>query len=120
MAVTIKTKYGTIDISNSVIASVVGGAATSIYGVVGMASKHQLRDGFNEILNRENFSRGVVITQEDGEVVVDVYVIIGYGLKISEVAKNVKEKVKYNLETTLGMKTQKVNVYVQGVRVIDN
>ena len=34
MAVKIKTKYGLIDISNSVIATVVGGAATSNYGVV--------------------------------------------------------------------------------------
>ena len=45
MAVKIKTKYGIIDISNSVIATVVGGAATSIYGIVGMASRllHQFQ-----------------------------------------------------------------------------
>lgn len=39
MAVKIKTKDGLIDISNGVIATVVGSAATSNYGVVGMASK---------------------------------------------------------------------------------
>ena len=59
MAVKIKTKYGLIDISNSVIATVVGGAATSNYGVVGMASKNALRDGAYTILNRENYRRGV-------------------------------------------------------------
>ncbi|EGF48942.1 hypothetical protein AAULR_13192 [Lacticaseibacillus rhamnosus MTCC 5462] len=44
-----QTKYGIIDISNSVIATVVGGAATSIYGIVGMASRNQIRDNLNDI-----------------------------------------------------------------------
>ena len=55
MAVKIKTQYGDIDITNNVIATVVGGAATDIYGIVGMASKNQIRDNLNEILNRENY-----------------------------------------------------------------
>ena len=50
MAVKIKTKYGLIDISNGVIATVVGGAATSNYGVVGMASKNAIRDGVSILL----------------------------------------------------------------------
>lgn len=120
MAVTINTKYGTIDISNDVISTIVGGAATDIYGVVGMASKNQIRDGVNEILRRENYSRGVVIKQDQGNVMVDVYVVVGYGVKISEVARNVKNKVKFNLETMLGMKAQEVNVFVQGVKIIDD
>lgn len=120
MAVTINTKYGTIDISNDVISTIVGGAATDIYGVVGMASKNQIRDGVNEILRRENYSRGVVIKQDQGNVMVDVYVVVGYGVKISEVARNVKDKVKFNLETMLGMKAQEVNVFVQGVKIIDD
>jgi len=41
MAVKIKTQFGTIDITNDVIATVVGGAATDNYGVVGMASRNQ-------------------------------------------------------------------------------
>ena len=55
MAVKIKTKDGLIDISNGVIATVVGGAATSNYGVVGMASKNAIRDGFDGILNHTNY-----------------------------------------------------------------
>ena len=87
MAVKIKTKDGLIDISNGVIATVVGGAATSNYGVVGMASKNAIRDGFDGILNRANYKRGVVVKSEDNEITVDVYIIVGYGLKISEVSK---------------------------------
>lgn len=52
MAVKIKTQFGTIDITNDVIATVVGGAATDIYGIVGMASKNQIRDNLNDILKK--------------------------------------------------------------------
>ncbi|KJY62465.1 Uncharacterized protein JG30_06800 [Bombilactobacillus mellifer] len=119
VAILINTKLGNVDISNEVIASIVGCAATDIYGIVGMASKNQLRDGFNEILKRENYTKGVVVRQEDSGTVVDVYIIVGYGVKISEVCRNVQSKVKYNLETMLGAPTAKVNVYVQGVKVLE-
>lgn len=119
VAILINTKLGNVDISNEVIASIVGCAATDIYGIVGMASKNQLRDGFNEILKRENYTKGVVVRQENSGTVVDVYIIVGYGVKISEVCRNVQNKVKYNLETMLGAPTAKVNVYVQGVKVLE-
>lgn len=119
MAVKITTQYGTINVANDVIATVVGGAATEIFGVVGMASKNQIRDNLNEILRKENYAKGVVVTQDDqNHIVVDVYVIAGYGTKISEVCHNVQDKVKYNLESLLGISAQAVNVIVQGVRVI--
>lgn len=118
MAVKIETKYGTIAIVNTVIATVVGGGATDVYGIVGMASKQIFRDNFNEILNRDNYSRGVVVRQDDDGVTVDVFIIVGYGLKISEVCRNVQDKVKYNLESMLGITAQAVNVIVQGVRVL--
>ena len=82
MAVKIQNQFGNIDISNEVIATVVGGAATEIFGIVGMASKNQIRDNLNEILKRDNYSKGVVIRQEDEGIAVDVYIIVGYGTKI--------------------------------------
>ncbi|SEK84030.1 Uncharacterized conserved protein YloU, alkaline shock protein (Asp23) family [Carnobacterium iners] len=118
MAVKIKTQFGVIDISNEVISTVVGGAATEIFGIVGMASKNQIRDNLNDILNKENYSRGVIVRQEDDGVIVDVYIIVSYGTKISEVSRNVQEKVKYDLETMLDISAKAVNVYVQGVRVL--
>ena len=118
MAVKIQTPAGNIEITNDVIATVVGGAATDIYGIVGMASKNQIKDNLNDILRRENYSRGVVVRQEDNGIAVDVYTIVSYGTKISEVSRNVQEKVKYNLETLLGVTANSVNVFVQGVRVL--
>lgn len=117
MSVTVNNEHGTIEISNDVIATVVGGAATEIPGVVGMASRHQVRDGLNEILKRENYAKGVVVSQEEEGVVVGVYIIVSYGTKISEVSKNVQERVSYQLEASLGVQADAVNIFVHGVRV---
>lgn len=120
MAVKIKNRYGDIDISNEVIATVVGGAATDIYGIVGMASKNQIRDNLNTILKRENYSRGVVVRQEDDQIIVNIYIIISYGVKLSEVGRNVQDKVKYNLQSMLGIDAEAVNIFVQGVKVTED
>lgn len=117
MSIEMKTKFGQIDISNEVIATIAGGAAIDCYGIVGMASKNQIRDGLTEILRKENFSRGVVIRQEEDALHIDMYIIVSYGTKISEVAFNVQSKVKYTLQKTIGMSADTVNIYVQGVRV---
>ncbi|MBU3851721.1 MAG: Asp23/Gls24 family envelope stress response protein [Candidatus Paralactobacillus gallistercoris] len=120
MTVKITTQYGDIDLNNNVIATVVGGAATDVFGIVGMASKNALRDNFNEILKRDDYSRGIVVRQEDNGIAVDVYIIVGYGTKISEVCRNVQDKVKYNLKSLLGITANSVNVFVQGVRVLED
>lgn len=118
MTVKIKTNAGTIEISNEAIATVVGGAATDIFGIVGMASKNQVRDNLNDILRKENYSKGVIVRQEENGVAIDVYIIVSYGTKISEVSRNAQENVKYNLEKLLGVMANSVNIFVQGVRVL--
>jgi uncharacterized alkaline shock family protein YloU len=120
MTVKIQTKYGEIELTNDVIATVVGGAATDNYGVVGMASKNQIRDNISEILKKENYSRGVIVRQDGDGVAVDVYIVALYGTKISEISRNVQTQVKYNLEKLLGFAAEQVNVFVQSVRVLND
>ena len=67
MAIIIKTKSGDITIENDVIATIVGGSAIENPGVVGMASKATFRDGMNQILNRENYAKGVVVRQKENQ-----------------------------------------------------
>jgi len=117
MSIELKTTYGQIDISNDVIATIAGGAAVDCYGIVGMASKNQIKDGLTDILRKENFTRGVIVRQEEEKVHIDMYIIVSYGTKISEIAHNVQSKVKYTLDKTVGLAVDTVNIYVQGVRV---
>ncbi|ELI5487354.1 Asp23/Gls24 family envelope stress response protein [Staphylococcus pseudintermedius] len=116
MALEITNDYGSIDISNEVIASIVGGKAVECYGIVGMASRQQVRDGIAEILGNENYAKGIVVREDNGVLDVDMHIIVSYGVKISEVAQNVQSTVKYTLENTLKLKVNSVNIFVQGVR----
>lgn len=117
MSVELNNEFGQIDISNDVIAQIAGGAAIECYGIVGMASKHQIRDGVTDILRKENFAKGVLIRQQGDDLHIDMYIVVSYGTKISEVAYQVQSKVKYTVNKTLGMSVKSVNIFVQGVRV---
>ena len=118
MTVKINTKDGQIELTDDVIATVVGGATTEIFGV-GMASKSGIKDNFQALLRKENYSKGVVIkTLEDGRIAVDVYTVMSYGVKISEVSRNIQERVKFNLESQLGISVDAVNVFIQNIKVV--
>lgn len=116
MSVQISTELGHIEIDTQVIAILAGAVAMECYGLVGMSSRRTMKDGIAEILRRDNLSRGVEVRDDSGRAVIDLYIIVSYGTKISEVAHSVQERVKYALHTTLGMVVDEVNIYVQGVR----
>ena len=81
-----------------------------------MASKSAIRDNFQALLGKENYAKGVVVKSTDAGIAVDVYTVMSYGVKISEVSKNIQERVKFNLENQLGIKAETVNVYVQNIK----
>lgn len=118
MPLQLVSENGKIDVADQVIAVIAGSAALDCYGLVGMASRKGLKDGIAELLGRENLSRGVEVRRVDELLHLDLYVIVSYGTKISEVAHNIQSKVKYVLEEVVGLKVDLVNVYVQGVRVL--
>ncbi|QSX08738.1 Asp23/Gls24 family envelope stress response protein [Alkalibacter rhizosphaerae] len=116
MSAKIYNELGYINISENLIANIAGLSATECYGVVGMASKKST-DGIVQLLKGENLSKGVRIHQNDGKINIDLYVIIEFGVKISVVAENIIEKVRYNVENQTGLKIEKINVMVESVRV---
>ena len=113
-----KTELGNIELSNDVIDTICGGAATECYGVVGMASQ-KMSDGFYDLLGRDNYSKGIVVEAGDTGAIINLYIIIGYGIKISEIVYEVQKKVKYVLENTLDIDVEEVNVYVQSIKIMD-
>lgn len=116
--ITKTTDLGDIHLSLDVVASITGGAATECYGVVGMASQKFVKDGIAELLGKENYAKGVVVNQKDNALELDLYIIVSHGVKISEVVHEVQERVKYTLEKSLELDFEKINVYVQDVKVM--
>ena len=117
MSLEINNEFGHVSISDDVIASVAGGAEVSCYGIIGMASKNQVKDGITEILRKENYAKGIVVKKDEEKLVIDLYIIVMYGTKISEIANNVQSSVKYQIEKTLGVKVNAINIYIQGIKV---
>jgi uncharacterized alkaline shock family protein YloU len=117
MPILLENESGKVFISNEVIAVLAGSAALDCYGLLGMASRKQLKDGIAELLGRENLGRGVEVRREDEALHIDLYIIVSYGTKISEVAHNIQVKVKYVLNEIVGLRVDFVHIFVQGVRV---
>jgi len=116
MAIDKKTAYGGINISLEAIGAVAGSAAVECYGVVGLASKNLLRENIADLLKEEAFYKGVFPKKDKDDYIVDVYIIVAYGVKITEVVSEVQKKVKYVLEKTFDIKFKAVNVFVQGLK----
>lgn len=112
----ILNENGSIGYSEEVVANIVGISTMECYGVVGMASKNA-KDGFWELLKGENLSKGVKIHSKENELSIELYIIVEYGTKISVIANNIIQKIKYNVENLTGLKVSSITVNVQGVRV---
>jgi uncharacterized alkaline shock family protein YloU len=110
-------KFGRIAVSQAAIASLVAEAVKECYGVVGMSSRSRL-DELAGTLQRGS-RKGVEIGEGAAGIVVDIYVIVEYGMRISEVASGVMRRVYFTLTETAGIPVQAVNVHVQALRVSD-
>ena len=108
-------QWGRVEVFPSAVAAIAAHAATRCYGITGMAGRG-LRDGFAELLRRENVDKGVDVVQLEDGLAIDVYVIVQYGIRISEVAHNLQETVKFEVERSVNVPVVQVNVNVQGVR----
>ena len=113
------TTLGNITVAKEVVEMIAGMAAMDCYGLVGMVAQ-DIQSGISSILGIESIRKGVAVRNSEDGLVVDVYVIVGYGVKIKEVAYNVMQKVSYFLRNNAGLEVATVNVNVKGVRVLGN
>ncbi|NIN63772.1 MAG: Asp23/Gls24 family envelope stress response protein [Anaerolineae bacterium] len=112
-------RLGSIEISPAAIASIASQAVLESYGVVGMAPR-TVRDGLADMLHPADTPRkGVDVDLVDDKITIDLYVIMEYGVRVSEVAQNIMQSVKFNVEKALGVPVAEVNVHVQGLRISD-
>lgn len=107
---------GKIEVSHRAIAHLASQAAQQCYGMVGLASRNA-RPGWAELLHRGDEYKGVEVKFSDERVIIDLYVVIEYGTRISEVARNIMSSVKFVVESALGVPVVQVNVNVQNIRV---
>jgi uncharacterized alkaline shock family protein YloU len=109
------TPLGSIHVSPRAIASIAYYAALQSYGVVGLASKN-LMDGLAHVLVKDP-TKGVEVQYDGQSIKIELYVIIEYGTRIKSVANSVSNTVRFQVEKTLGMPINEVNVHVRGLRI---
>lgn len=112
------TQLGAVVIDPEVIARYAGSVAVECFGIVGMAMVN-VRDGIVKLLKGDNLTRGVNVRINDNRITLSFHVIVSYGVSISAVSDNLISNVKYKVEEFTGMSIEKINIFVEGVRVID-
>lgn len=112
------TQLGDVLIDTDVIAKYAGSVAVECFGIVGMASVN-MKDGLVKLLKKDSLTHGISVELNDNKITLNFHVIVVYGVNISSVADNLISTVKYQVEEFTGLEIEKINIYVEGVRVID-
>jgi uncharacterized alkaline shock family protein YloU len=105
---------GKIEVLPNAIHTIVVQATISCYGVLGIASP-RLRNGQAVLLPLHQSNQGVRVQIVNEQLLLDVYVVLEYGLRISEIAHNIMSSVKFSTEKMLGIPVAQINVNVQGL-----
>lgn len=105
---------GNIKISVDVVATIAGIATNEIEGVAGMYGT--FAGGIAEMLGaKKNPSKGVKVDINETNATIDLYIVVDYGVRIPELAWEIQENVKNNVETMTGLDVTKVNIHIEGV-----
>ena len=114
----INTDMGSIEVDTEVIKQYAGTEAMECFVIVGMAAV-SVKDGIVKLLKKESLSRGISVNIKDNRLSIDFHIIVAYGVSIKAVAENLVDAVKYKIERYTGFEVEKINTYVEGVRIID-
>ena len=113
------TDLGIITIDPEVIARYAGSVAVECFGIVGMAAV-SMKDGLVKLLKKESLTKGIQVgISDENKITLNFHVVVAYGVSISAVTDNLISNVKYKVEEFTGMSVDKINIYIEGVRVID-
>lgn len=116
MAIEFKNEYGLISISSKLISEIAANEAESCYGVVGMASR-SAANGLVNLLKGDNKGRGVKVTSQDNKAIVELHIVVEFGININSICKSIANRVRYTLESVAGVPVKSVNIRVEGIRV---
>lgn len=110
-----RTELGKVQIAPEVLEVIAGMAASEVEGVAHMSG------GFvgdiAERFGRKNAARGVRVEVGTREAAVDVSIIVKYGHRIPDVARNIQDSVRNAIESMTGLSVVEVNVHIIDVEL---
>ena len=114
----LESQYGSILVDPDVIATCAGSAACGCFGIVGMAG-YSVKDGLVHLLKKDSLKYGINVKIEDNRISLTIHCIIAYGVSILAVSRNLTESVRYKVEQFTGIHVERIDILVEGIRVID-
>lgn len=117
---TITTNNGNINVFRMTIETLIHYVLRDIKAVVG-PKKTVLREITNQITkgtqdNKENTSQEIRIEIKPDSVIVNLFLVINYGIRIPDLTWEIQAKVKEKLKETAGLEINVINVHIQGIR----
>ena len=113
--VNITNDMGNISITSEVFMNLAGDAATSCFGVKGMAGRSK-EGGPLQLLRRESMSKGVDVSfNDDGSISLELHIGVDHGVNISAVSRSIMNEVKYKLSKSTGVPIKSVDVYIDTI-----
>jgi uncharacterized alkaline shock family protein YloU len=111
------SEKGVIDIANDVFTNIVGDAASSCFGVKGMASQSK-ESGVWQLLRRESMSKGVRVNFEDeSSVSVELHIVVDHGVNLSALCESIMSEVSYKVTAATGVNVNQVDVFIDSMNM---
>ena len=118
---TIKTDLGEINVSIETIGSIVSLNLADVKGVVG--SRKSIIKEITDMLRgdtseneREEASRTIKVEIKDNKPLINLHIIIKYGVRIPDIAWDIQSRVKEGLREKLGTDINEINIHVKGIQ----
>ena len=103
--VNISSSKGNISITDEVLTYLAGDAATSCFGVKGMAGR-----------SKDSMSKGVEVHYNgDGSVSLELHIGVDHGVNIAAVSRSIMNTVSYKLTKAAGVPVKSVDVYIDTI-----
>lgn len=114
--VKLENHLGEIDVSYEYLEGLVRNAASSCYGIAGLAAPAKKKGLLSSMLRRDPESRGVCIREKGSKLVIDLHIVVTYGMNISAIVKSITHKVRFAVEENTGFNVSRVNVFIDGMK----
>ena len=116
--VSIQNHVGKITISPEYFTELIGNTVRKCFGVISM-NVTGIRETILAAVRRKKNSapRGVRVRFVKDKLIIDLHISLMYGVNMNAVVRSIINKVGYTVEQSTGISVEKVNVYVDSIRV---
>jgi len=117
----VKTDLGEINVTRETIRSIVSLTLADVKGVVGNRKSiiKEITDmlrGDTSKTETEETNRNIKVEIKDNKPLINLYIVIKYGVRIPDIAWDIQSRVKEGLMRKLGTGINEIDIHVQGIQ----